>query len=157
MTSLGCSMTSRSWDLFGSSGLLSYWNKLEEKKLLVHFAAEFPNSGLPNHPCFPYIIILAFHVQPSLLLCMSLESLLQSLSSSSLFPLSHLASYSALKKDGQRLSTLMKRGQMVEAKPARPVTVYSLSLQNFQPPFFTLGKMEKCWSHTYLHVLSPCP
>uniref|UniRef100_A0A2K6L5S3 tRNA pseudouridine(55) synthase n=1 Tax=Rhinopithecus bieti TaxID=61621 RepID=A0A2K6L5S3_RHIBE len=38
--------------------------------------------------------------------------------------------YSALKKDGQRLSTLMKRGEVVEAKPARPVTVYSISLQN---------------------------
>lgn len=37
----------------------------------------------------------------------------------------------------------MKRGEEVEAKPARPVTVYSLSLQKFQPPFFTLGKMEK--------------
>ncbi|XP_035883253.1 probable tRNA pseudouridine synthase 1 isoform X2 [Phyllostomus discolor] len=47
--------------------------------------------------------------------------------------------YSALKKDGQRLSTLMKRGEAVEAKPARPVTVYSLSLQRFQPPFFTLA------------------
>ncbi|RLW02156.1 hypothetical protein DV515_00007389 [Chloebia gouldiae] len=29
--------------------------------------------------------------------------------------------YSALKKDGERLSTLMKRGEAVEAKPARPV------------------------------------
>ncbi|XP_023494573.1 pseudouridylate synthase TRUB1 isoform X2 [Equus przewalskii] len=47
--------------------------------------------------------------------------------------------YSALKKDGQRLSTLMKRGAAVEAKPARPVTVYSLSLRKFQPPFFTLA------------------
>lgn len=37
----------------------------------------------------------------------------------------------------------MKRGEVVEAKPARPVTVYSLSLQKFQPPFFTLGKTEK--------------
>uniref|UniRef100_A0A286X881 tRNA pseudouridine(55) synthase n=2 Tax=Cavia porcellus TaxID=10141 RepID=A0A286X881_CAVPO len=46
--------------------------------------------------------------------------------------------YSALKKDGQRLSTLMKRGKVVEAKPARPVTVYSISLEKFQPPFFTL-------------------
>lgn len=60
-----------------------------------------------------------------------------------LLSLSYLVSYSALKKDGQRLSTLMKRGEAVEAKPARPVTVYSLSLQKFQPPFFTLGKMEK--------------
>ncbi|XP_017747951.1 PREDICTED: probable tRNA pseudouridine synthase 1 [Rhinopithecus bieti] len=46
------------------------------------------------------------------------------------FSFSHLISYSALKKDGQRLSTLMKRGEVVEAKPARPVTVYSISLQN---------------------------
>jgi hypothetical protein len=49
-------------------------------------------------------------------------------------------SYSALKKDGQRLSTLMKKGKVVEARPARPVTVHSISLLKFQPPFFTLGK-----------------
>nr|BAE37625.1 unnamed protein product [Mus musculus] len=48
--------------------------------------------------------------------------------------------YSALKKDGQRLSTLMKKGKVVEARPARPVTVHSISLLKFQPPFFTLGK-----------------
>lgn len=59
--------------------------------------------------------------------------------------------YSALKKDGQRLSTLMKRGQMVEAKPARPVTVYSLSLQNFQPPFFTLD--VECGGGFYIRSL----
>lgn len=47
--------------------------------------------------------------------------------------------YSALKKDGKRLSTLLKEGHEVEAKPARPVTVYSLSLQDFNPPLFTLG------------------
>ncbi|XP_023571417.1 probable tRNA pseudouridine synthase 1 isoform X4 [Octodon degus] len=47
--------------------------------------------------------------------------------------------YSALKKDGQRLSALMKRGKVVEAKPARPVTVYSISLEKFQPPFFTIA------------------
>ncbi|KAF7705367.1 probable tRNA pseudouridine synthase 1 [Silurus meridionalis] len=46
--------------------------------------------------------------------------------------------YSALKKDGKRLSTLLKEGHEVEAKPARPVTVYSLSLQDFNPPLFTL-------------------
>lgn len=46
--------------------------------------------------------------------------------------------YSALKKDGQRLSVLLKKGQSVEAKPARAVTVYSLSLQDFTPPLFTL-------------------
>ncbi|KAM4524335.1 pseudouridylate synthase TRUB1 [Odontesthes bonariensis] len=46
--------------------------------------------------------------------------------------------YSALKKQGQRLSVLLKRGHTVEAKPARPVTVYSLTLQEFKPPLFTL-------------------
>ncbi|XP_038160465.1 probable tRNA pseudouridine synthase 1 [Cyprinodon tularosa] len=46
--------------------------------------------------------------------------------------------YSALKKDGQRLSVLLKKGHQVEAKPARCVTVFSLKLQDFQPPHFTL-------------------
>ncbi|XP_024153933.1 probable tRNA pseudouridine synthase 1 isoform X1 [Oryzias melastigma] len=46
--------------------------------------------------------------------------------------------FSALKKDGQRLSVLLKQGHKVEAKPARPVTVYSLTLQEFTPPLFTL-------------------
>ncbi|XP_004428159.1 PREDICTED: probable tRNA pseudouridine synthase 1 [Ceratotherium simum simum] len=59
--------------------------------------------------------------------------------------------YSALKKDGQRLSTLMKRGDVVEAKPARPVTVYSLSLQKFQPPFFTLD--VECGGGFYIRSL----
>ncbi|KAF7647408.1 hypothetical protein LDENG_00172830 [Lucifuga dentata] len=47
--------------------------------------------------------------------------------------------YSALKKDGQRLSVLLKKGHKVEAKPARAVSVYSLTLQDFTPPFFTLN------------------
>ncbi|CAJ1080446.1 probable tRNA pseudouridine synthase 1 [Xyrichtys novacula] len=46
--------------------------------------------------------------------------------------------YSALKKDGQRLSVLLMKGEKVEAKPARPVTVYNLTLQEFKPPHFTL-------------------
>uniref|UniRef100_A0A8P4GC40 Pseudouridylate synthase TRUB1 n=1 Tax=Dicentrarchus labrax TaxID=13489 RepID=A0A8P4GC40_DICLA len=46
--------------------------------------------------------------------------------------------YSALKKDGQRLSVMLKKGHKVEAKPARPVTVYNLTLQEFKPPLFTL-------------------
>uniref|UniRef100_A0A8V0ZQL4 tRNA pseudouridine(55) synthase n=1 Tax=Gallus gallus TaxID=9031 RepID=A0A8V0ZQL4_CHICK len=51
--------------------------------------------------------------------------------------------YSALKRDGERLSTLMKRGEAVEAKPARPMSnvaaafmsgVWSVTLaKNFQP------------------------
>ncbi|XP_066095905.1 pseudouridylate synthase TRUB1 [Saccopteryx bilineata] len=59
--------------------------------------------------------------------------------------------YSALKKDGQRLSTLMKKGASVEAKPARPVTVYNLSLQKFQPPFFTLD--VECGGGFYIRSL----
>ncbi|KAM6951118.1 pseudouridylate synthase TRUB1 [Aplochiton taeniatus] len=46
--------------------------------------------------------------------------------------------YSALKRDGKRLSVLLKQGHVVEAKPARPVTVYSLTLQEFNLPYFTL-------------------
>lgn len=37
------------------------------------------------------------------------------------------------------MSVLLKKGYKVEAKPARPVTVYNLSLQEFKPPLFTLG------------------
>ncbi|XP_068876195.1 pseudouridylate synthase TRUB1 isoform X3 [Aphelocoma coerulescens] len=61
--------------------------------------------------------------------------------------------YSALKKGGERLSTLMKRGEAVEAKPARPVRVYSLSLQQFQPPLFTLGKDVECGGGFYVRSL----
>ncbi|XP_061912359.1 probable tRNA pseudouridine synthase 1 [Entelurus aequoreus] len=46
--------------------------------------------------------------------------------------------YSALKKDGQRMSVLLKKGHNVEAKPARSVTVYKLTLEEFKPPLFTL-------------------
>ncbi|XP_006630999.1 pseudouridylate synthase TRUB1 [Lepisosteus oculatus] len=59
--------------------------------------------------------------------------------------------YSALKKDGQRLSVLLKKGYDVEAKPARPVTVYSLSLQDFSPPFFTLD--VECGGGFYVRSL----
>ncbi|XP_076419500.1 pseudouridylate synthase TRUB1 isoform X1 [Peromyscus maniculatus bairdii] len=59
--------------------------------------------------------------------------------------------YSALKKDGQRLSTLMKRGEAVEARPARLVTVYSISLQRFQPPLFTLD--VECGGGFYIRSL----
>ncbi|XP_053496613.1 probable tRNA pseudouridine synthase 1 isoform X1 [Ictalurus furcatus] len=59
--------------------------------------------------------------------------------------------YSALKKDGKRLSTLLKEGQEVEAKPARPVTVYSLSLQDFNPPLFTLD--VECGGGFYVRSL----
>lgn len=59
--------------------------------------------------------------------------------------------YSALKKDGQRLSTLMKKGKVVEARPARPVTVHSISLLKFQPPFFTLD--VECGGGFYIRSL----
>ncbi|KAK7811715.1 hypothetical protein U0070_023196 [Myodes glareolus] len=59
--------------------------------------------------------------------------------------------YSALKKDGQRLSTLMKRGEAVEARPARLVTVYSISLLRFQPPLFTLD--VECGGGFYIRSL----
>ncbi|XP_040530103.1 probable tRNA pseudouridine synthase 1 [Gallus gallus] len=59
--------------------------------------------------------------------------------------------YSALKRDGERLSTLMKRGEAVEAKPARPVRVYSLSLRQFQPPLFTLD--VECGGGFYVRSL----
>ncbi|XP_054839846.1 pseudouridylate synthase TRUB1 [Eublepharis macularius] len=59
--------------------------------------------------------------------------------------------YSALKKDGQRLSTLVKKGEPVEEKPARPVTVYSLTLKNFKPPLFTLD--VECGGGFYVRSL----
>lgn len=74
--------------------------------------------------------------------------------------LSHSAlsshSYSALKKDGQRLSTLMKRGEAVEARPARLVTVYSISLLRFQPPLFTLGRTENFGIICFVCIFTWC-
>ncbi|CAI9587833.1 unnamed protein product [Staurois parvus] len=46
--------------------------------------------------------------------------------------------FSALKKDGKRLSCLVREGAEVQEKPARQVTVYGLSITDFQPPLFTL-------------------
>ncbi|XP_069467997.1 pseudouridylate synthase TRUB1 [Ambystoma mexicanum] len=59
--------------------------------------------------------------------------------------------YSALKKDGETLSSLAKQGKNVEAKPARPVTVYSISLTAFQPPLFTLD--VECGGGFYIRSL----
>ncbi|MEE6509131.1 hypothetical protein FKM82_024535 [Ascaphus truei] len=59
--------------------------------------------------------------------------------------------YSALKKDGKRLSSLLREGAEVEAKPARPVTVYSLSVSAFQPPLFTLD--VECGGGFYVRSL----
>ncbi|KAF3854105.1 hypothetical protein F7725_014793 [Dissostichus mawsoni] len=90
--------------------------------------------------------------------------------------------YSALKRDGQRLSVLLKKGHKVEAKPARAVTVYNLTLQEFTAPLFTLdiecgggfyeltrtkqgqftleehALQEEQWSLEHiLRALQPCP
>ncbi|XP_028845018.1 pseudouridylate synthase TRUB1 [Denticeps clupeoides] len=59
--------------------------------------------------------------------------------------------YSALKKDGKRMSVLLKQGQKVEAKPARPVTVYNLALTDFSPPLFTLE--VECGGGFYIRSL----
>uniref|UniRef100_H9GF07 Pseudouridylate synthase TRUB1 n=1 Tax=Anolis carolinensis TaxID=28377 RepID=H9GF07_ANOCA len=59
--------------------------------------------------------------------------------------------YSALKKGGQRLSTLVKKGELVEAKPARPVVVYNLTLKNFKPPLFTID--VECGGGFYVRSL----
>ncbi|TRY99237.1 hypothetical protein DNTS_003381 [Danionella cerebrum] len=62
--------------------------------------------------------------------------------------------FSALKKDGKRMSDLVVQGQKVEAKPARPVTVYNLSLEDFSLPQFTLGKCQvECGGGFYVRSL----
>ncbi|XP_038678051.1 probable tRNA pseudouridine synthase 1 isoform X1 [Scyliorhinus canicula] len=59
--------------------------------------------------------------------------------------------YSALKQNGQRLSCLMKKGEAVEAKPARPVVVFDLSVQDYNPPLFTLN--VECGGGFYVRSL----
>ncbi|KAM8924133.1 pseudouridylate synthase TRUB1 [Pelodytes ibericus] len=59
--------------------------------------------------------------------------------------------FSALKKDGKRLSCLLREGVEVEAKPARPVTVHTLSLSDFQPPLFKLD--VECGGGFYVRSL----
>ncbi|XP_067858258.1 probable tRNA pseudouridine synthase 1 isoform X2 [Heptranchias perlo] len=59
--------------------------------------------------------------------------------------------YSALKQNGQRLSCLVKKGEAVEAKPARPVMVYDLSVQDYNPPLFTLN--VECGGGFYVRSL----
>lgn len=46
--------------------------------------------------------------------------------------------YSALKVNGERMSTLAYMGVDVQPKPARPVTVYGLKCVSFEPPSFVL-------------------
>nr|XP_033799562.1 probable tRNA pseudouridine synthase 1 isoform X2 [Geotrypetes seraphini] len=59
--------------------------------------------------------------------------------------------YSALKKGGQRLSSLVMKGKVVDAKPARPVKVYGLWITAFQPPLFTLD--VECGGGFYVRSL----
>ncbi|XP_075705319.1 pseudouridylate synthase TRUB1 [Rhinoderma darwinii] len=59
--------------------------------------------------------------------------------------------FSALKRNGKRLSCLVREGAEVEAKPARPVVVYKLSLTDFQPPLFTLD--VECGGGFYVRSL----
>ncbi|XP_056386041.1 pseudouridylate synthase TRUB1 [Hyla sarda] len=59
--------------------------------------------------------------------------------------------FSALKKNGKRLSCLVREGAEVEAKPARPVVVHKLSLTDFQPPLFTLD--VECGGGFYVRSL----
>ncbi|XP_066457497.1 pseudouridylate synthase TRUB1 [Eleutherodactylus coqui] len=59
--------------------------------------------------------------------------------------------FSALKKNGKRLSCLVREGAAVEAKAARPVVVYKLALTDFQPPLFTVD--VECGGGFYVRSL----
>ncbi|XP_069834917.1 pseudouridylate synthase TRUB1 [Dendropsophus ebraccatus] len=59
--------------------------------------------------------------------------------------------FSALKKNGKRLSCLVREGAEVEAKPPRPVVAHKLTLTNFQPPLFTLD--VECGGGFYVRSL----
>ena len=58
--------------------------------------------------------------------------------------------YSALKWKGTRLSDLARRGILITPK-SRRITIHSISLQNFQPPLFTID--VTCSSGTYIRSL----
>ena len=59
--------------------------------------------------------------------------------------------YSAVKKDGQPLYKLARRGQEVE-RPHRAVTIFRLDLIDWQPPHLTL--QVTCSSGTYIRSLA---
>jgi tRNA pseudouridine55 synthase len=59
--------------------------------------------------------------------------------------------YSAIKQDGQPLYKLARKGQVVERK-AREITVYSLELISFAPPF--VGFRVVCSRGTYVRTLA---
>ena len=58
--------------------------------------------------------------------------------------------YSALKKNGRRLSDLARQGTLVDVEP-RPVVIHSIALQSLVLPHFTLR--VHCSSGTYIRSL----
>lgn len=59
--------------------------------------------------------------------------------------------YSAKKISGQRLYKIARRGQVVERKPSM-VTIHSLEVYNFKPPFFSIKVI--CKKGTYIRALA---
>lgn len=57
---------------------------------------------------------------------------------------------SAVKKDGERLYKLARQGVEVE-REAKPVTIYSVDLANFQPPYCDF--VVRCSKGTYIRTL----
>lgn len=57
---------------------------------------------------------------------------------------------SAVKKDGERLYKLARKGVEIE-RDAKPVTIYSVDLANFNPPYCDF--MVRCSKGTYIRTL----
>lgn len=60
--------------------------------------------------------------------------------------------YSALKRDGQPLYRLARAGVEID-RPARPITIHSLSLLQWDPEAGTLDVEVRCSKGTYVRVL----
>lgn len=58
--------------------------------------------------------------------------------------------FSALKRNGRRLSDLAREGVVMDVKP-RPVVIHSITLDSLMAPFFTLS--VHCSSGTYIRSL----
>lgn len=58
--------------------------------------------------------------------------------------------YSALKQGGERLYKKARRGEVVD-RPARPVEIYALALESWEPPAFSLD--VRCSKGTYVRTL----
>ena len=58
--------------------------------------------------------------------------------------------YSALKHRGVRFSDLARAGVLIEPQPRR-ITIHSISLEDFQPPYFKIS--VSCASGTYIRSL----